>query len=249
MDTLFTGQQIIALESVGSTNDYAGSWVKENAFSEGLIITTEEQTAGKGQRGSSWQSEKGKNLVFSLVLKPVFLNPDKQFYLSKITSLAVLEMLGKSAIKAAIKWPNDIYVTGRKIAGILIENTITTGKTGVSIIGVGVNINQKDFAPGLNATSFLLEKGTAGNKKQMLEDFCSCFEANYLDLKAGKTDSINKKYHNSLLNYGVTASYRNKEKEFQGMIKSVLEDGRLELMNFAENKVEYYEMKEITQPI
>jgi len=244
--TLFTGQQIISLKSVDSTNDYASRWVKENGFPEGLIVISEEQTAGKGQRGNNWKSEKGQNLLFSLVMKPVFLSPDKQFYLSKITSLAVKDTLEKYNVSCSVKWPNDIYISGRKVAGILIENNISGNLIKTSIIGVGINVNQRIFEEGINATSLALETGINYDLKEILQEFCSAFESYYLELNAGKTETINKKYLDSLLNYNVAARYRNREKEFQGIIIAVKEDGKLEMMNCSDNRTEYYGMKEIS---
>lgn len=179
-------------------------------------------------------------------MKPVFLAIDRQFYLSKITSLALKDALEKWTIKAKIKWPNDIYVSDHKIAGILIENSLLNGKIGVSIIGIGLNVDQKQFPEEINATSISLETGSSVDKKEFLSDFCSFFEAYYLELKTGKTENINKKYMSYLMNFGVNANYKNKEKEFKGRITNVLEDGKIEILNLDEDISGCYEMKEIS---
>ncbi|MFI5140988.1 MAG: biotin--[acetyl-CoA-carboxylase] ligase [Bacteroidia bacterium] len=128
MDTLFIGQHILELDAAESTNTYATNLIKEIQVAEGTIVFTHNQTKGRGQVGNTWQAETGKNLTFSMVLHPNFLAVEKQFYLSKITSLAVFgmltEFLNTSLYDIKIKWPNDILVNDKKIAGILIENIL-----------------------------------------------------------------------------------------------------------------------------
>ena len=125
MNTLFVGQTMINLAETDSTNTYANNLLKQGLVNEGTVIITEHQTKGRGQMGNTWLAKKGENLTFSVVLHPVFLSADKQFYLSKITALAVFntltEFIDASQHDIKIKWPNDILVNKKKIAGILIE--------------------------------------------------------------------------------------------------------------------------------
>ena len=127
---------------------------------EGLVVFSENQTDGKGQRGNSWITERGKNLTFSLFLKPSILI-STQFVLSKIVSLSIVDFLMEMGVKdVKIKWPNDIYCGDKKIAGILIENTISEGKINNCIVGIGLNVNQVNFDSSIqNATSLKLELG------------------------------------------------------------------------------------------
>lgn len=120
----------------------------------GFVVATREQTAGRGQRGNHWESQPGQNLTFSICLRPAGLAADRQFELSMLVSLAVTDVLGDlflqmghPELSATIKWPNDIYVGHRKIAGILIENTISSGMIERSIVGIGLNVNQTEFTP------------------------------------------------------------------------------------------------------
>src|ERR1700749_2378351 len=119
MDTLFIGQHILELDETESTNTYATNLIKEIQVAEGAIVFTHNQTKGRGQLGNTWQAESGKNLTFSLILHPSFLAVDKQFYLSKITSLAVFGMLtdflNPSLYDIKVKWPNDILVNTRNV--------------------------------------------------------------------------------------------------------------------------------------
>lgn len=133
----------IWIEETGSTN----SWVKERLedLEAPVMAIARCQTAGRGQRGNSWESEPGKNLTFSLLVKPSGLKAVRQFALSEAAALAMADALAAYGIEAAVKWPNDIYVGSRKIAGILIENSIMGDQLTTSIIGIGLNVNQTLF--------------------------------------------------------------------------------------------------------
>lgn len=162
MRTLFIGQNIIHLKSVDSTNSYASELLRQNSIPEGSLIYTFEQTNGRGQRGNVWESEPNKNISLSLVLYPTFLNADKQYLITKITALAVADLMAeilepeekKGRIK--IKWPNDIYINDKKIGGILIENTLRDNTIQSTILGIGININQTIFKTTKNSTSAAL---------------------------------------------------------------------------------------------
>ena len=130
---------------LSSTNEKLNELLKESDLPEFSVVLTPNQTAGKGQAGNSWESEKGKNITASILLKPTFLEPQNQFYISKIISLAIVETLDELNIQSTIKWPNDIYVDDKKIAGILIENRIMGNSISESIAGVGLNVNQSKF--------------------------------------------------------------------------------------------------------
>ena len=138
----------IKLESTDSTNTYA----REMAFNPGedtpFVIITDNQTHGRGQRGTTWESEPGRNLTFSLVVRPEGLEPARQFELSMLVSLGICEALRdkvEEPHKLRIKWPNDIYYGDRKLAGILIENTLGLNGIEKAIIGIGLNVNQTEF--------------------------------------------------------------------------------------------------------
>ncbi len=146
---------IIWLESVDSTNDEAKRHISD--IDNLSVLSALEQTAGRGQRGNSWTSAPGENLMFSIVLKSPALMAEDHFALNEITALSVADFLSTYGIKAEIKWPNDIYVGDRKICGILIENSFRGNAISSSIIGIGLNINQRNFNVNLpNPTSMLL---------------------------------------------------------------------------------------------
>ena len=127
---------------------------------EGSVWVADFQTAGRGQRGNTWESGAGKNLLFTVLLRPDFLHVAKQFAISQITALAIVKYLETKGLSPKIKWPNDIYIGDKKICGILIEHTVAGVNLSASILGIGININQTQFcsdAP--NPISLLLALG------------------------------------------------------------------------------------------
>ena len=144
------------LEETTSTNDEA----RNPRYGHGDAICAERQTAGRGQRGHTWSSEEGRNLMFSLVWEPRFLPVSEQFLLSEAVALALTDLFGGYGIDARIKWTNDIYAGDRKLVGILIEHNLTGDRLSRTIVGIGVNVNQTRFDPSLpNPSSMCLETG------------------------------------------------------------------------------------------
>lgn len=137
--------EIIELDTVQSTSAYLSN-IADTA-NHGTVVTAREQTAGRGQRGNSWEAEPGKNITLSLLIKPEGLHPSKQFVISQAVSIAIVTMLDRfiPTEEVSIKWPNDIYVGDRKICGILIESTITGTIVNRCIVGIGLNVNQEHF--------------------------------------------------------------------------------------------------------
>ena len=146
---------IMWLKSVDSTNEEARRHISD--IDNLSVLSAYEQTAGRGQRGNTWTSNAGENLMFSIVLKSPALMAEDHFALNEITALSVADFLSTYGIKAEIKWPNDIYVDEKKICGILIENSFRGKSISTSIIGIGLNINQRNFNVNLpNPTSMVL---------------------------------------------------------------------------------------------
>jgi BirA family biotin operon repressor/biotin-[acetyl-CoA-carboxylase] ligase len=135
----------IYLDKTASTNAMLVNLRKNAKPEEGTVVYAGFQTAGRGQKGTAWESEKSKNLLFSLLLYPHFVQANEQFIISQFVSLAIKEALDKYADGFCIKWPNDIYRNDKKIGGILIENELLDVEIRTSIIGVGLNVNQEQF--------------------------------------------------------------------------------------------------------
>lgn len=131
------------LDEVDSTNAYL---MREASSLEApLLLMAESQTAGRGQKGNSWEAAPGKNMTFSVLVRPHDFKAVDQFAISEATALAVVDFLALHGIEAMVKWPNDIYVEDRKICGILIQHSIMGGNLAYSVLGVGINVNQERF--------------------------------------------------------------------------------------------------------
>lgn len=147
--TLFTGQQLVWLPECASTNTEAQQLAVQNRATDGCCVITDKQTAGRGQRGNQWEAAPGENLTLSVVWRPAFLPAADQFLLSQAVALAVHDwlttLLGPSP-QLRVKWPNDIFFGNQKLGGILIENTLSGTKIQHSIVGIGLNVNQRQFA-------------------------------------------------------------------------------------------------------
>ncbi|MES2566436.1 MAG: biotin--[acetyl-CoA-carboxylase] ligase [Bacteroidota bacterium] len=199
METLFIGKNLLFLHEVESTNTYAMNLLRNVNPMAGTVVYTDHQTKGKGQRGAVWTSEIGQNITASVILKPQFLGYKQTFYLSKISALAVYDVLteilpiGQYDIK--IKWPNDILVNHKKIAGILIENSFLANLVQYSVIGIGLNINQSNFDEyARSAISLKILMNKEQDRNQILNLFCWHLEKWYLKLKEQKLDLIDSKY-------------------------------------------------------
>ena len=242
-NTIFTGKTVIYLPTCHSTNDYASNLLSEGDPIEGTLIVTSNQTAGKGQRGNVWEAESGKNLTFSLILQPSFLPLSKQFYLNIITSLAVRDTVDyflKTSL--TVKWPNDIYLTNKKIAGILIQNSLKKNIINYSIIGVGININQEVFSD-KKAISMKNYASSELSLTDILTFFLEKMEAYYLKLRALKLEELSILYISGLFRYNELNSFKAKGVEFTGKIKGIDEIGRLLIES--NGKISSFNFKEV----
>lgn len=236
------GRNMIHLESVDSTNNYTANLVKTEGLSSGTVILADEQFAGRGQRGSEWRVEAGMNLTFSFYLEVVNLSVENQFDLSKIVALSICDFLWKNGIRAEIKWPNDIYVKGMKISGVLIENSISSSKSWRSIIGIGININQTRFGK-FNATSVQCELGQFYPVKDALYSFIESYNAISEELM-DKPTLIHERYMEKLYQYKMKKLYKDATGIFEGEICGVEQSGKLLVLK-NDQKVSY-DLKEIS---
>ena len=212
----------IWLESIDSTNSEALRRLPE--LPSGTVLAAREQTAGRGQRGNTWFTEPGKNLTFSIVLKPSGLEAGEAHLLNYLASVAVAEFLEGYGVSCCIKWPNDIYAGRKKICGILVENSLSGGCVGASVIGIGININQTEFPQLANATSLSLVTGL----EYVLEDCLKAFVAVF-DSWLPRLSTLSEAYVSRLFQKGVQARYADylRGDQFTGTIRGVTSDGRL----------------------
>lgn len=228
-NTLFLGKDIQYLPECHSTNDIAFQLVRNQTAQEGTLVICDHQQAGKGQRGNHWESEPGKNLTFSLVLKPTFLDASEQFYLNMAVSCAIRKVLADYFPLIQIKWPNDLIIAqSGKIGGVLIENSI--GKTGweVAVVGIGLNINQTDFGSG-KAVSLKKLTSLDYSLQELLRLLVTQLEQYYLILRKRKFAQIQTEYLSNLFLYQEWANFKGESGPFEGKIIAVQADGKLEM--------------------
>jgi BirA family biotin operon repressor/biotin-[acetyl-CoA-carboxylase] ligase len=244
---LFVGQNFITLKQVDSTNNFLKELLSNSKpLIEGTVIMAENQYAGRGQQQSGWHAEPGKNLTFSLLLKPVFLPVTDQFDLIRVISLGVFDALEPLlGPKLKIKWPNDIYYADSKLGGMLIENVLQSGQIKNSIIGIGLNVNQESFSPDLTkAISLKQILHQDYDLKTLLSEICRHIEAWYLNLKAGKIPFIRKAYLSRLYWLDERKSFKTQDNVFTGTIKNVRDNGLLVVHNNNAEELEF-SLKEI----
>ena len=233
------GSKVVWLESVDSTNKYAARFTVD-IDSHGIVVATSNQTNGRGQRGNTWESAKGDNLLFSVVLKPSFLQVHKQFLISKVAALAMVELLAPYVTGLSIKWPNDIYVENRKIAGILIEHSFHSEMLGSTIVGIGLNVNQAKFSDTLpNPTSLFIETGKHFELKTLLNDFSSIFQKYYSLLQHGQIANISTKYFSELYRRDGYNYFVANGKTFKANIVGVRDTGELVLETETGQQMEF----------
>ena len=231
------------LDTIDSTNSEALRRLPELAG--GTVLAAREQTAGRGQRGNTWFTEPGKNLTFSIVLKQLPLQAAQSVRLNFLTSVAVASFLESHGVKTAIKWPNDIYVDGRKICGMLIENTLGPGgQVMASVIGIGINMNQAAFPQLANATSLALCTGSEYELEPALEEFLGVFES---WLPRLDSEELSAAYSARLFRLGLPALYHDllTDRQYRGIIRGVEPDGRLHIRD-EQGKDLYYRFKEVS---
>ncbi|MBK0404557.1 biotin--[acetyl-CoA-carboxylase] ligase [Adhaeribacter sp. BT258] len=241
--TRFTGRQFVFLPVCASTNTVAQQFLIKNEATEGCVILTENQTAGRGQRGNNWEAGTGLNLTLSVIYKPVFLAASDQFFLNMAVSLGVADLL-KRFLPAGVllKWPNDLYFLEKKLGGILIENSISGSTLQNSVIGIGLNVNQVVF-DNPNAVSMKQITGQNYALKNLTEVLLECLEKRYLELQQKSRLQMQQEYWNQLLGFGEFRLFEAAGKIIQGKIVGTDEYGRLQLET--EKGLQTFDLKEI----
>ena len=228
-----------------STNNYAATELLTKRPPEGAVFIADRQIDGRGQAQNKWESEPEKNLTFSILLYPEFLEISRQFELSKAISLGVSDYLSELTQNVSIKWPNDIYAGDRKIAGILIENSIRGNMISTCIVGIGLNINQQVFrseAP--NPVSLSQVTGKVYDLNESLLLLCAKIDNRYLQLCSRDFRTIDEDYSNRLYRHGSWSSYADENGDFEGKILGVDQPGRLRIETKS-GKINLYQFKEV----
>ena len=226
--------KLIHIEETDSTN----RWLK--AHGEGtMVVVADYQTAGKGCGTNSWESERGKNLTFSMLIHPTDIPASQQFRITEVVSVALCEVLEQYIGDVSIKWPNDIYMGDKKICGVLIENRLQGNVIVDSIIGIGLNVNQTEFvsdAP--NPVSLRQLLGHEIDREALLHDFLETLET------VSSSETTYSAYRNKLFRMGKQAVFSDEKGRFEGTIQDVETDGRL-LIKDLSGQARRYAFKEV----
>ena len=195
------------------------------------VVWAECQSAGRGQRGHTWHSNEGVNLTFSTVLKPAFLTAVEQFMLSEVVALSLVDALAEYGVECRIKWTNDIYAGDKKIAGVLIEQSLAGDTIARTVVGIGLNVNQREFPTDLpNPTSIVVERGAECERREVLECFLKHLEKWYLRLERGEREVIESAYNYRLYRRDEFHAYALPSGErFEAAIRGVRATGHLVL--------------------
>lgn len=237
--------KIIRLEEIDSTNRYLKNY-REEGDEEMIVAVADYQTAGKGQGTHTWESEKGKNLLFSIKVYPHWIPVRRQFVLSMAGALAVKDALDSYVENITLKWPNDVYWNDKKISGTLIENTIDSKGIKSCVFGIGLNVNQLVFhsdAP--NPVSLAQILGHEVDRDEVLKKILDGFEKYYELLRRADYMDVSGIYHLSLYRRKGFHPYRDADGEFEGALVEVEDDGHL-ILHDRQGRIRSYAFGEIS---
>ncbi|KUJ59825.1 biotin--acetyl-CoA-carboxylase ligase [Flavobacteriaceae bacterium CRH] len=241
--------KLIKLDAIDSTNDFLKALTSKDELDNFTVVTAENQTKGKGQMGSNWQSESGKNLIMSALVKDFLYNNEHVFNLSVITSLAVIETLKALDIPdLCIKWPNDIMSYNKKIGGILIENTLKSDGRIVSVVGIGLNVNQTNYAHLPNASSLAVIAGSTFEKDKLPALIIDKIKQK-IELWETNSELFWKEYFNTLFRKGIPMPFKNLNPQgsgqnFMGIIQGVSPTGKIQIL-LEDDSVSEFDIKQV----
>lgn len=239
------GSHIERIHEIGSTNNYAAMQLLTKRLPDGAVIVADSQVDGRGQTSSKWESEPNKNLTFSIIIYPGFIDISRQFEISKAISLGVSDFLKELTDHVSIKWPNDIYIAKGKAAGILIENSVRANKISSCIVGIGLNINQQVFTGNLpNPVSVSQVTHKIYPLDASLSELCLKIDSRYHQLCNGDFRQIDENYTEMLYQHGIWSHYSDENGDFEGRIVGVDQIGRL-LIETRDRKINSYHFKEV----
>ncbi|MBB4118815.1 BirA family biotin operon repressor/biotin-[acetyl-CoA-carboxylase] ligase [Mesonia hippocampi] len=237
----------IKVHTTNSTNVFLSAYYREQKACGNVYVVAEKQTSGKGQMGTVWHAEAGKNLTFSVLIKDVDILLAEQFKLSALVALSVIEVLEAIKIpKVEIKWPNDILADKCKVSGILIENVVVGAKINASIIGIGLNVNQLLFDSLPKVTSLSAVTGKKYDLEELAEKLANTIETNIYEKQKQPIEAVLAVYYQKLLGYKKVATYQLPSGEnVVGVITKVTPSGFLNLA--LETQEKQFAIKEIKQ--
>ena len=240
--------KIIKLSAIDSTNSFLKEMASNSVLENYTVVVTENQIKGRGQQGSTWSSEAGKNLVFSVFVAFKSLSISDKKYLNYAISLGVFEVLKQENIpRISIKWPNDILSAKKKIGGILIENSLKGAKIASSVIGIGLNVNQTSFSSSLeNAGSLKLSSNRTFDLDELLKELLVSLKSKLSLLNSKAFESLETSYLNVLYKKNIPAMFKDSSDVlFMGIIRSISKEGKLQV-ELEDETLKEFGIKEIS---
>ena len=234
--------KIIKLDAIDSTNSYLKKLLTKESLDDLTVVISKHQTKGKGRNGNIWANDASLNLAFSIYKRFNRLNINNKFILNLISSIAVFHLLNENKLnKLTIKWPNDIMSENKKISGILIENSVKGNFINHSVIGVGINVNQRKFKNLPNATSMFIETGREFSLDTLASRLGEIFSKKFLQYEKNE-GALLKYYNNQLFLKNTDSNFITKDgKRFSGKITRINKNGELIIMKADKREVNYTE--------
>ncbi|MDD3005083.1 biotin--[acetyl-CoA-carboxylase] ligase [Flavobacterium sp.] len=238
--------KLIKLNAIDSTNDFLKQLASTQELENFTVVSAENQLNGKGQMGSNWFVEPGKNLTFSIYYANSLDYVESIYDLNIAVAISIIEVLKWENIpELKIKWPNDIMSANKKIGGILIENVFKNNHEIQSIIGIGLNVNQRNYDNLPQASSLCLSSGRFFDCDALLQKIVSQIAVNLQFINENKAHLLWDKYHQLLYKMNVPSAFENREGDkFMGIIKKVLPNGKLEV-EMEDDSLQHFTIKEI----
>ena len=238
----FIDMKIIKLDAIDSTNSYLKRLLTKGIVDDLTVVVSKHQTKGKGRNENIWENEASLNLAFSIYKKFNNLDVKHKFMLNVISSLSVFQLLKENNLnKISIKWPNDIMTVNGKISGILIENSVKGKLINESVIGVGINVNQKKFDKLPNATSLLIETGSEFSLDTLASRLVEIFRKKFLQFEKNEEELL-ENYNNQLFLKNINSNFMGLDnKKFSGKIISVNKSGELMIKKTNKEEIKYSE--------
>ena len=233
---------MIKLDAIDSTNSYLKRLLLKDSLDDLTVVVSNHQTSGKGRNGNIWENQASLNLAFSIYKKFNSLHVKNKFMLNVISSLTVFQLLKENNLnKLTIKWPNDIMAGNGKISGILIENSVKGKLINESVIGVGINVNQKKFDELPNATSLLIETGSEFSLDSLASRLSEIFRKKFLQFEKNEEDLL-ENYNNQLFLKNIDSNFNGLDNtRFYGKIVSVNKRGELRIKKTNRQEINYSE--------
>lgn len=237
---------IIKLNAIDSTNSYLKDLCGKKKLEDLTVVMAKHQSRGRGQMGTTWDVEDGKNLTCSVFKRFTNYSIEQSFFISIVTSLAIVKTLKTLNIrKLKVKWPNDILSEKKKICGILIENVIKNNQIEASIIGIGLNVNQTYFKKLPQASSLKNITGSLFDIEEILDLLIKHLEFYFKQLENNKHEDLKKNYEALLFRMNMPSTFTSKKEElFPGFIKGIDDSGNLIVLH-EDDILKSYELKEI----